>query len=116
MKLPSLPIFNGDQPKGDDGVYKRWLAKLEKHAELLHWSARDKLLQFEWPRVLPPEGTFELGSQALGKRVQPAKREALSSAQLLRWRQKPGEVVDDFVREFERLFEDSYGHWHSKLR
>ena len=31
----------------DDGAYKRWLAKLEKHAELLHWSDREKLLQFE---------------------------------------------------------------------
>ena len=34
----------------------------------------------------------------------------MSSAQLLRRRQKLGESVDDFVRDFERLFEESYGH------
>lgn len=34
----------------------------------------------------------------------------MASAQLLRRRQKPGESVDDFVREFERVFEESYGH------
>ena len=33
----------------------------------------------------------------------------MSSAQLRR-RQKPGESVDDFVRDFERLYEESYGH------
>ena len=62
--------------------------------------------------VLPPDekATFELASEALGKRVEPAKREALSSAQLLRRRQRDGESVDDYTREFERLFELSYGH------
>ena len=82
---------------------------------------REKLLQFELHLggkaegiydVLPADEktTFDLATKALGKRVQPAKREALSSAQLLRRRQKSGESVDDFVREFERLFEESYGH------
>ena len=120
LKLPALPVFDGGD-KVDDGAYKQLLAKLEKHAELLHWSDREKLLQFELHltgkvksiyEVLPPEekATFTLASEALGKRVQPAKREALTSAQLLRRRQKPGKGVDDFTREYEWLFEESYGH------
>ena len=120
LKLPALPAFQGGD-KAEEGAYKQWLEKLGKYAELQHLSARDKLLQFELHlagkaesiyAVLPPEEkeTFEKASQALGKRVQPAKREALSSAQLLRRRQKLGESVDDFVRDFERLFEESYGH------
>lgn len=89
--------------------------KLEKYAELQRWSPRDKLLQFELHltgkaesiyAVLPVDDkdTFEKASKALGERVRLAKREALSSAQLLRRRQRTGESVDDFVREFERLF------------
>ena len=46
MKLPALPLFGGEE-KDDEGAFSRWLAKLEKHAELLRWSSRDKLLQFE---------------------------------------------------------------------
>lgn len=62
--------------------------------------------------VLPPEekAIFALASEALGKRLQPAKRDALTLAQLLKMRQKPGEGVDNYVQEFERLFEESYGH------
>ena len=61
--------------------------------------------------VLPLEEKrdFTAASQAMGKRVQPAKCEALSSAQLLRMRQKVSESIDDFAREFETLFEVSYG-------
>ena len=82
--------------------------------ELLHWSDQENLLQFELHltgkaesiyKVLPPEekSTFAHTTGALGKRVQPAKREAHSSVQMLR-RQRPG-GVDDFVRELEWLFE-----------
>ena len=51
--------------------------------------------------VLPPEenGSFDLASKALGKRIQPVKREALSSAQLLRRGQRTGESVDDYVQD-----------------
>ncbi len=118
--MPALPTFDGSD-KDDEGVYKRWVAKLKKHAELLQWSNREKLLQFELHltgkaehiyEVLPPEEkrTFLGAVEALGKRVQPAKREALSSAQLLQRRQRIRESVDDFVREFEQLFKDGYGH------
>ena len=104
--------------KDDDGAYKWWLIKIGKHAGLLHWSEKEKLLQFELHlagkaesvyEVLPPEekGSFDLASKALGKIIQPAKREALSSAQLLRRRQWTGESVDDYVRECEHR----YGHW-----
>ena len=120
MKLPSLPTFDL-KDKMEAGAYNRWLAKLEKYAELQRWSARDKLLQFELHlagkaegvyAVLPSEDkeSFERASKALGERVQPAMREALSSAQLLRRRQRTAEDVDNFVREFELLFEESYGH------
>ena len=120
MKLPSLPTFNL-KDKMEAGAYNRWLAKLEKYAELQRWSARDKLLQFELHlagkaegvyAVLPSEDkeSFERASKALGEWVQPAKREALSSAQLLRRRKRTAEDVDNFVREFEQLFEESYGH------
>ena len=120
VRLPALLTFEGCG-KDDDGAYKRWLVKIGKYAELLHWSDKEKLLQFELHlagkaesvyEVLPPEekGSFDLASKALGKRIQPAKREALSSAQLLRRRQRTGESVDDYVREFEQLFESSYGH------
>jgi hypothetical protein len=119
MKLPALPTFDGNSR--EEGAYKRWVAKIGKHTELLHWSDRDQLLQFELHltgkaervyEVLPPEEkqTFASATEALGRRIQPAKREALASAQLLRRKQKAGESVDDYVREFERLFEDSYGH------
>ena len=43
------------------------------------------------------------------ERLQPARREALASAQLLRRKQKEREAVDDYTREFEILFERSYG-------
>ena len=61
--------------------------------------------------MLPPEEkrTFELACGALGKRVKPAKQEALSSAQMLGRKQRSGESVDDYAQEFERLFDESYG-------
>ena len=80
-----------------------------------------KLLQFELHltgkaesvyEVLSAElkGSFESATRSLGERLQPARREALTSAQLLRRRQKAGETVDEYVRDFEHLFEKSYGH------
>ena len=41
-----LPAFDGDNREDVDAL-GRWLAKLEKHAELLQWSECTKLLQFE---------------------------------------------------------------------
>ena len=59
--------------------------------------------------VLPPEekGSSNLASKALGKRIHPAKSETFSFAQLLGRRQRTGESVDDYVREFEQLLEST---------
>lgn len=34
----------------------------------------------------------------------------------MRRRQKASESVDDYVWEFEQLFEDSHGHWVDAVR
>ena len=57
MKLPSLPTFDL-KDKMEAGAYNRWLAKLEKYAELQRWSARDKLLQFELHLAGKAEGVY----------------------------------------------------------
>ena len=46
LKLPSLPKFTGDDRDDVDSL-RRWLVKLEKHAELQNWTEREKLVQFE---------------------------------------------------------------------
>ena len=46
LKLPPLPTFDGAN-RDDIDALGRWLTKLAKHAELLRWSERTKLLQFE---------------------------------------------------------------------
>ena len=80
-----------------------------------------KLLQFELHltgkaesiyEVLSAElkGSYASATRALGERLRPARREALTSAQLLRRQQRAGETVDEYVREFEHLFEKSYGN------
>ena len=118
-KLPPLPEFRGDPPLDEDG-YQRWLRKLARHAELQGWTGRNKLLQFELHlggraeqiyEVLPSsaKASFEEASKALGARLVPAGRKALTSAELLGRKQHEGESVDDFVQAFEKLFEKSYG-------
>ena len=121
MKLPPLPGFNAERQAGHEGEeYERWLRKLNKHAELRRWSQRDKLLQFELLltdkaeriyEVLPEESKkdYATATKALGERLKPAGRKALSSAQLLRRKQGTGETVDVYVQAFESLFEQSYG-------
>ena len=75
-KLSASSAFDASG-KVDDKTYKKGLIKLAKHAELLHWSPREKLLQFELHLpdkveriydVLPPDEklTFNLASVALG--------------------------------------------------
>ena len=122
MKLPALPNFGADKLSDHEGeAYGRWLRKLTKHAELQGWSEREKLLQFELHlvgraeqiyEVLPGESksSYAKATKALEDRLKPAGRKALSSAQLLRRKQKPGEPVDEFVQAFENLFEKSYGN------
>ncbi len=122
MKLPPLPDFSADKLAGHESeAYERWLRKLMKHAELQHWSEREKLLQFELYlvgraeriyEVLPSESksSYARATKALSERLKPAGRKTLSSAQLLRRKQKPGETVDEFVQAFENLLEKSYGH------
>ena len=39
LKLPTLPWFDGDD-REDDSL-RRWLAKLEKHAELQNWTEHE---------------------------------------------------------------------------
>ena len=121
MRLPPLPEFRADNASDHEGeAYERWLRKLTKHAELQRWSERDKLLQFELHlsgkaesiyEVLPEESkvSFSVDTKALGDHLRPAGRKALTSAQLLRRKQKMGESVDEFVQAFEELFEKSYG-------
>ena len=120
MKLPALPNFGADKLSDHEGeAYGRWLRKLTKHAELQGWSEREKLLQFELHlvgraeqiyEVLPGESksSYAKATKALENRLKLAGRKALSSAQLLRRKQKPGEPVDEFVQAFENLFEKSY--------
>ena len=121
MKLSPLPGFNAECQADHEGEeYERWLRKLNKHAELQRWSQRDKLLQFELLltgkaeriyEVLPEESKkdYATATKALGERLKPAGRKALSSAQLLRRKQGTGETIDAFVQAFESLFEQSYG-------
>ncbi len=58
--------------------------------------------------VLPPEviATFKSATDALRDRLQPAKREVLKSAELIK---RLTESVDSYALEFERLFLKSYG-------
>ena len=52
---------------------------------------------------------FSDASFALQQRLNPVRREAFVSAQLMRRKQQPTETVDEFVQDFENLFEHSYG-------
>ena len=92
VTLPSLPRFSGE--KLEDGAFERWNRKLLRHAELEKWTEREKLLQLELHltnraeqlyEVLPAgdKTDFPKAVEALGKRLQPVKSEALLSAQLL---------------------------------
>ena len=82
-----LPAFDGDNREDVDAL-GRWLAKLEKHAELLQWSERTKLLQFELHLTGRAEHVYELlsssvkssfeeASQALRERLYPVESEGL---------------------------------------
>ena len=115
-----MPEFSGSD-LSDEGAYQWWLLKLDKHAELLQWGERVKLLQFELHLTGKAESVYKVlsaemkesytsATRALGEQLQPARREALTSAQSLRRRQKTGESVDEYVRDFEHLFEKSYGN------
>ena len=107
---------NGDNREDVDAL-GRWLAKLEKHAELLRWSEYTKLLQFELHltgrakcvyELLSPsvKSSFEKASQALREWLE---SEALVSAQLMRRKQLSSETVDEFAQDLEKLLERSYG-------
>ena len=119
LKLPPLPTFDGTSREDVDAL-GRWLTKLAKHAELLRWSERTKLLQFELHlgrraervyELLPASQkvSFEKATQALRGRLYPIESEALVSAQLMRRKQQNHERVDEFAQDLEKLFERSYG-------
>ena len=60
--------------------------------------------------VLPKEskGSFNTAVDSLKKRLAPARRDALLSAQLMKRKQLPSESVDRYAQEFETLFDRSY--------
>lgn len=114
-----MPTFDGAN-RDDVDALSRWLAKLAKHAELLRWSERTKLLQFELHlagraervyELLPAskKGSFDEATQTLHERLYPIESEALVSAQLMRRKQQSHESVDEFAQDLEKLFERSYG-------
>ena len=120
VNLPPLPTFSGDESKGDEDSFDRWIRKLEKYAELEQWSDREKLLQLELRlkgraeqvfNVLPKESVcdFSTAVDSLRKRLAPVRREALLSAQLIKRKQKHTESVDQYAQDFETLFDRSYG-------
>ena len=120
LSLTSVPEFNGEK-LDDEEAFNRWIKKLEKHAEICRWSVREKLLQFELHLVgraeavyktLPTEvkGSFTTAVEALRKRLQPPKRDALRSAQLIKRKQQSDEHVDKYAQDFEALFDKSYGN------
>jgi len=115
LKLPTLPKFSGDDRDDVDSL-KRWLAKLEKHAELQCWTEREKLVQFELHLAGRAERVYEIlpsqvkesyvkATEALQERLNPVEREALVSAQLMRRKQQQNESVDEFAQDLEKLFE-----------
>ena len=119
LKLPTLPKFTGEDRDDVDSL-RRWIAKLEKHAELQKWTDREKLVQFELHlagraervyEVLPSTSkvSFKVATGALQKRLNPVEREALVSAQLMRRKQQTGKSVDEFAQDLENLFDRSYG-------
>jgi len=55
------------------------------------------------------KGSFSAAVEALRKRLQPPKRDALRSAQLIRRKQQSNELVDKYAQDFELLFDKSYG-------
>lgn len=61
--------------------------------------------------MLPREvkTTFKSATDALRDHLQPVKREALKSAELIKRKQIQTESVDSYTQEFERLFLKSYG-------
>ena len=126
MKLPPLLSFSGESREDVDAL-DRWLAKLEKHAELMCWSEHTKLLQFELHLAGRAKRTYELlsatarktykeATTALRQRLYPVESEALVSAQLMRCKQLNSESVDEFAQELEKLFERSYGRRHGMVK
>ena len=78
---------------------------MQRCAEVDCWSEKDQLLQFELHLsgraeatydVLPQEvkSNFKTAADALREHLQPVKRDALMSAELIRRRQVQGESVD----------------------
>ena len=84
LKLPTLPKFSGEDRDDVDSLW-RWLAKLEKHAELQHWTEHEKLVQFELHlagraerlyEILPSQSkeSYRKATTALQERLNPVER------------------------------------------
>ena len=90
------------------------MKKLKRCAEIDGWNDREQLLQFEFhltgkAEATEVKATFKSATDALRDRLQPVKREALKSAELIKRRQMQTESVDSNAQEFERLLLKSYG-------
>ena len=92
--LSQLPMF-GNKGQGEGDSYDRWHHKLDCHAALQKWSLHEKLLQFELRltgnaeqiyEVLPADvkKSSDAVIKALREQLNPVRRDALASAQLMR--------------------------------
>ena len=112
-------MFSDEESRDDEDLFESWVRKLEKYAEFENWSEREKLVQPELHlkgqverlfEVLPKESksSFSSAVECLKKCLVPARRDALLSALLIKRKQLPSESVDQYVQEFETLFDCSY--------
>ena len=54
------------------------------------------------------KNTFASAVEALWERLQLAPKEALTSSRLIKQKQKEGDTVDTYTRDFDRPFRNSY--------
>ena len=91
-----LTKFGGEDTEYE-GVFSRWLRKLERVAWLYKWSDGENLVKFELLLTGRAEkqyellsagdhGSFKSATEELQKRLTPASKEAPRSAQLMRRR------------------------------
>ena len=59
IKLPTLPKFSGED-RGHVDSLRRWLAKLQKHTELQHWTEHENLVQLQLHLASRAECLYEI--------------------------------------------------------
>jgi hypothetical protein len=115
-KAPPVDSFTGEEPSMqlDD-----WLPMLQRAASWNGWSEGEQLIQFaghlrgralvEWNLLSPEETvTYEEAVLALRARLEPGGK-AMAGQDFRHCRQRPGELVADFIRRVERTFQVAYG-------